>query len=457
MVNKISGLNAAGKTISVKPKKAAEVVQKQEETQQVPVKSCSYENVKAYQTGLNNTLSNNDVRQKYNEVLTNIENRETKVLLNKLLKEGVLLNNDSNNGSTVLDNLHKMFTEPRKEGLDASKVATETLTAIDNPYSISHVIGNIPKKVQQEILNNPKYGVRSEEELQIGNAKHKKTGNFDNDVYKTNTRIAANMEFSLAQRHPAEFARIAEGLSSENLSVVKNIPVSVLADTKEAAFAVLNDFKVPFENGKGNSVNVTVKPDDNAIVRARIQNSSQRDTGERSSVDVLVQSALMNLASNGTYNSLNDRVGHDIAPSEIGFAERILTGRKVTEIILDDVDKSTGEIEHSCNAKTMSDIVLQTLKNGENVICGCLDFNKDSQKYEYNIQNKNNILDTNVYTITNASTDIETGKLKFNFYNPNNNISDKSDELPEKSLFDKDTHMHFVIVPKEIADKFFEY
>ena len=85
MVNNISGIGITNRTISSRGKVSAENVQEQTQAEQTSSKSCSYENVRAYQTGLNNTLATNEAKQKYSEVSSKLE-PETRVVLNKLLK-----------------------------------------------------------------------------------------------------------------------------------------------------------------------------------------------------------------------------------------------------------------------------------------------------------------------------------------------------------------------------------
>ncbi len=67
---------------------------------------------------------------------------------------------------------------------------------------------------------------------------------------------------------------------------------------------LLNKFKTPHKIGNFDKAVVLLKPDENAIIRARIQNH-HRDKGERSIIDVLMQSTMMQLGSQQTYNSFN--------------------------------------------------------------------------------------------------------------------------------------------------------
>ena len=80
--------------------------------------------------------------------------------------------------------------------------------------------------------------------------------------------VAASIEFNLASQMPAEFARIAEGLSSPNMSVKKHLSLNTLCDNKEDSKWLLDNFKIPYTMTDENNVEVTIAPDKNAIFRA---------------------------------------------------------------------------------------------------------------------------------------------------------------------------------------------
>jgi len=425
VVNNISGIGITNRTVSSRGKVSAENVQEQTQTEQTASKSCSYENVRAYQTGLNNTLATSEAKQKYNEVSSKLE-PETRVVLNKLLKSGTLLNNDSNDGSTVLDNLHKIVTEPRIKGLDSSKIVTEAITAIDNPGTITQHFGDIPENVAQAVYRHPELGVRSKSELDVGEY--------------SSSCVATSIEYNLAQKHPAEFVRMAAGLSSENYSVTKQLPISTIAETKEDAIWLLDKFNLPYAEGENDTVNVKIQPDRNAIIRARVQ-TSYRDPGERSVVDVLMQSALMNVGSQHSYNALNDKRDPSIFnPSDAGlsefeknFTEGVATGNAKTAVtyqILDETGKITG---HTCDMQTMANQIITSLQMGENVIVGCVDTNEEGQ-----------VINGHEITITNALT-TPNGDLVFAC----NDTADGSDEptyMLAQNLLEK---VHHAGLPKE--------
>ena len=145
--------------------------------------------------------------------------------------------------------------------------------------------------MQQEILNN-----------------ENKTANRPVEASELNvhssTCPAASIEFNLAHKMPAEFARIADGLTSEKMSVTKNLKLNELSQSTIDIIWMLNEFNIPHKLDSWNELTVELKPDRNAIVRARVQNTYQ-DAGERSPLDVLMQSTFMNVGAQNTYNSLN--------------------------------------------------------------------------------------------------------------------------------------------------------
>ena len=89
----------------------------------------------------------NEEKQKYND-LQKMLDRQSKKNLDALLKKGILLNADSNDKSTVLDNLHKIATTPRAAGLNNIVTLKETISTLNNPFVINQEFGDIPAKYQ---------------------------------------------------------------------------------------------------------------------------------------------------------------------------------------------------------------------------------------------------------------------------------------------------------------------
>lgn len=343
---------------------------------------------------LNTSLRTPEEQKKFTEVSKNLDTKSRKKL-NTLLKSGRLLSNDANDNSTTLDNLHKVIAQRRAKGLDAKSILKDIVNALDNPFAITQKFGDIPAPIAKEILSNQKdYASRETAYTNLLDS-IKQTGSMPKhqpitkpmlDVVSSSC-VAASIQFNLAHKKPAEYARIAEGLSSEKVSVQKKIKLSDVAPGTVDAMWLLEQFKVPHKQLDWENIIVDMKPDRNAIVRARIQaTSAYRDPGERSPIDVLMQSTFMNIGSQHTYNSITDiRTGsfnpdnRGLTDIEKNIAEVIAEGQNkisVTYQILDETGKITG---YECtHAETLKHI-KEALKLGENVIVGYTNTDKDNR------------------------------------------------------------------------------
>ncbi len=195
------------------------------------------------------TLNTQEDIKKYTEVSANLDS-EGKKALDYMLKSGLLLNNKSNDKSSTLDNLHKMIANKRADGLNAVTMLNDTVKTIAKPSIITQHFGNIPDKFMPAIKE---YDASAKE------------------VRNSGCCVAASIEYNLASQLPAEFARVAEGLSSENMSSTKTISLNNLCENKEDAKWLLDNFKIPYQMKENNKAEVTLAPDENAIIRAHIQ------------------------------------------------------------------------------------------------------------------------------------------------------------------------------------------
>lgn len=372
MVNNLSGyVNFRGKTAASQAVGPAKTDSKTAAGSSEQTKSaCSAETLRAYQTtGINTALNTEDTQKKYTEI-SSLLDPEAKVALSGLLKSGVLLNNNSNDGSTVLDNLHKIVSEPRIRGLDSKTLVTEAIKAISNPGSITQTFGDIPDSVSRAVFRHPELGVRSKEEMDINQY--------------SSCCVAASIEYNLACKKPAEFVRMAQGLSSEDYSVTKNLKLTDIAEKRDDAIWMLDTFRLPYQLDSDDNLQVTISPDRNAIIRARVQ-TSYRDPGERSSIDVLMQSALMNVGSQQTYNSLNDTRSSSFTADIKGlsnfektFAEEIVTGDSKVPVIYQSLNQDGTIQAIACDYQTMA-LQLVTALETDNVLIGYVDFNEAGQ------------------------------------------------------------------------------
>ena len=218
-----------------------------------PIRQVPY-NATFTASNLRTQLVSNDEKAKYNK-LNEIADKNTRKNLNILLKTGVLLNSDSNDKSTTLDNLYLIATTQRAQGLDNAVLLHDTVQTLAQPHVVTQQFGNIPKQFMAKTVA-------------LGNGE-------DVNVEHSGTCPAASIEFNLAQKHPAEFARFANGLSSPEMSVKKTIKLSNLADNTLDAIWLLNAFEIPYKADNFNEAELTFAPDKNALVRAYFQQSTE--------------------------------------------------------------------------------------------------------------------------------------------------------------------------------------
>ena len=315
------------------------------------------------------TLSTKDEQKKYKELMEELVEPKYKRKLEYALKSGKLLKNDSNDKSTVLDNLYKIIKEDRDKGLDKTTILKECLDIIANPYVITQTCEDIPKEYQKAIIGlitgldtNPKRIMQTKFEL---------------DNMHTGTCPAASIEFDLATKHTAEFFRIVEGLTSPKNEVLKKIKLDSLSNSSLEAVKILNMFKTPWQKENFDTATILLKPDKNAIIRARIQNN-HRDKGERSNIDVLMQSTFMQLGSQQTYNSLTDKRAPNEWTQDDGgliefektFVESVIEDKNTTSVIYQNVDEEGRLIGYTKDFNTIKKELLAALKAGHNINIG---------------------------------------------------------------------------------------
>lgn len=383
--------------------------------------------------GANNKITGNRVefvssaeKKKYTELLNITNDKTIRKQLNNLLKSGILLNSNSNDNSTVLDNLYKMATTPRAQGLDAKSLLKDTISILHSPFNVTQHIGDIPTEYRQMALaRNTQQGADG----QI-------------DVDHSGTCVAASIEFNLADTMPAEFARFAEGLSSPKLSVEKEIKFSNLADNTLDAIWLLNAFDIPFEANDFHKAKLTFAPDKNAILRAQIQ-TTHKDTLERSPLDVLMQSTFMQVGSQQTYNSLTDmRKGKfnqnpkGLIEFEKTFTESVVADKNILSVTYQTVDENARLLGYETDQETLKRHLTTALDMGENVILG----------YTY-IDNNNIIIGGHEITVVDYKRDI-SGKLIF-VCNDTDDDNPKPIEYTEDYLLPK---VHHAALPQKVVE-----
>lgn len=361
-------------------------------------------------------LKDPEQNRKYQEI-KNISDMETKKRLQNLLKTGRLLNAESNDGSTTLDNLHKIATTPRYAGLDNQVILRETIKEIDNPFIITQKFGDIPKEINPQIVAYEKL-LQDENKAPQGLTLDSK----DYNVEYSSTCPAASMQFNLADKKPAEYTRIAAALTSPDCEFVKRVKYGNISPSVLESLELLKDFNVSIKKPANNwdYLDVYVKPDANAIVRAQIQNSYQ-DPGERSSVGTLMQSAFMNLASQNAYNSLTDKrygkfsVNNEgLTEFEKNFLESIIDEEPKISIVYQNIDENQKLQGYNFDFKSTEDHLLQSLGTSSNVIIGIIEFDQDKKViggHEITVIGAKKDMHGNISFICNDTDDDYTGPI----------------------------------------------
>ena len=367
-------------------------------------------------------LSSKDEKNKYNELLK-ISDRDTKKQLNTLLKTGILLNADSNDNSTTLDNLYKIATTQRAQGLSNNVILKDTIETLADPHIITQQFGNIPDKYRANVE-----AAAGDKAAEI-------------NVEHSGTCVASSIEFNLADKHPAEFARFAEGLSSQEMSVKKTIKMNNLADNTLDAIWLLNAFEIPYEAHDFDRATLKFAPDKNAIVRAFIQ-TVDKDRLERSPLDVLMQSTFMQVGSQQSYDSLTDKRAGKFNQNDKGliefektFTESVVEDKNKISVTYQTVDENAKLIGYETSFDTMKKQITDALNLGENVIVGYTQ-----------VDNTNTIINGHEITIIGTKTD-KDGKMIFICNDTDDNVS-KPIEYSEDYLLPK---IHHAALPQSVV------
>lgn len=419
-------------------------VQAQENTTSAPIsgvhppaKAPSFQAAAQMPPNIRTELTTNEEKEKYSLLVASLDKKDRKKL-DAMLKTGILLNTNSNDKSSTLDNLYKIMTTPRATGLTPQTVLKETVNTIVNPFIITQKFGDVPKSYVQPIIVQA----------------HKNSGTTNDgvneksiDVRTSGACVAASIEFNLAMQMPAEFSRFAQELSSPKLSVDKTIQLDNLANNSLDAVWLLNAFEVPYEMNDFKEAKLKLAPDKNALMRAQIQNSN-KDALERSLVDALMQSTFMNVGSQQTYDSLTD-VRHGkfnendkgLIEFEKTFTESVVQDKNKISVTYQIVDENAKLVGYEADANTVKKHILESLKMGENVIIGYTQTDA-----------KNTIINGHEITIIGAKAD-KNGKLLFI-------CNDTDDNNPRPIIYPEDyliPKIHHAGLPAKVVESDVKY
>lgn len=390
-------------------------------------------------------LSTKEEQKQFNTVSKELSTEEKK-LLNGLLKSGILLKDNSDDRSTVLANLNAIATTPRADGLDKKEILKNVVQTLAYPYSINQKLGDIPENyrapILQSLLDNKEFDFKT---IQEADSKFR-------DLHSS-TCPTACVEFNLASKHPAEFARFAKDLSSPKVETYKIVNLRNLSKNTAEAVWLLNAFKAPYEVIDKDRVKIKLKPDKDALTRAQIQTKHQ-DGMERNATDVLIQSTLMNLGSQQTYNSLIDERKGDFATENTGliefektFVESVIENKSTTSMLYQQVDENMTVTGYECDFATTKQQILDTLKRDQNVIIGITYFEKDKEQPDYT-KPQEAIAGGHEITIVGAKTD-KNGETIFICQDSDDEVN-MPIEYPESWLLPR---LHHAGLPEDIAER----
>lgn len=371
-------------------------------------------------------------KTKYTDLL-NLLDKNGRKELEMLFKNGTLLNSDSNDSSSVLDNLYKIATTDRADGLNNISIVNDTMNILLNPYKITQQFGDIPEAYKDKAVK----AFCSEDTDLMKRA----IAQNEIDVTHSGTCVAASIEFNMAKKLPAEFTRFVEGLSSPKIAVEKEIKLKNLAESALDAVWLLNAFEVPYEIKDFDKAKLTFKPDKDAIIRAQIQ-TTHRDPLERSTIDVLMQSTFMQIGSQQSYNSLSDKRAGKFNQNDKGliefektFTESVVEDKSKLSITYQKVDENARLVGYETDFDTMKRHITDALQMGENVIIGYTQ-----------VDTNNIIINGHEITITGTKTNRD-GTMTFICNDTDDNIS-RPIEYHENFLLPK---IHHAALPESVV------
>lgn len=362
-----------------------------------------------------------DEQKQYNQIYKTLPEKNAKEFKN-LRNNGILLNKKSNDQSTTLENLYKIFTTERAKGLGNIEILSETITRLNNPYSISQKSDNSVNNYLDAIFTPP------------------------NKIYgkdTSSTCTAACIEFDLANQEPAEFARFVENLTSPQMQVKKTINLDNLADKTLDAIWLLNTFNVPCEELNFNKIKLTLHPDDMILPKISLNRKTFPFIKQRNTIDTILQSTFMHIGSQQSYNSLTDKRGGKFNVTERGliefektFTESIVRNKNIISVNYQKINEY-GEITgYETDFATIKQQLLDALALKQNIIIGVT-----NRSYYGKLKGHEIVL-------TGARTNIN-GKTDFLCYN-----SDIEKTTPiyysEDYLLPR---IHHAGLPKEIVEK----
>lgn len=382
--------------------------------------------------------------QKYREIAENLS-PDTKLIFREMYNSKFVQNRISNDGSSVLENLYKIASTKRAPGFNVKDILDITIKTLNNPYLVEQKFVSLPSNEVQKMFDDEQKIIKQENNPKPNDAKEPQ----DMVVSNSATCPVASIEFNMADKSPAEFVRFVEGLTGEKNEVKIKRKLSEIEEFSFYALQLLHDFKTPYKLISKDTVEVTLKPDRGAIVRARVQNSYKKPF-ERSFIDALIQSTLMQVGSQGTYSSYTDkRYGSfnyedsGLTEYEKTYVETIVEGStKKTSVTYQQTDDNLKLIGRTTDYETMQNQLTKTIDAGKNVIIGTTWLN-----------DKNEIIGGHEVTLTGYKKDA-SGELIF-LYQDSDDDKVGAVEISAKELLPSLHHasvLNSTVIPEERED-----
>ena len=289
-----------------------------------------------------------------------------------LLKNGKLLSRSKQDNSSTLDNLYDIATKPRAFNLNQRHLISNVLDVLVNPRVVTQTFGDIPNNEKAAILAS------------LPSDDPAKSNPSLMDVEASGTCAAASNEVNLADNYPAEYARWVSKLSSTDKELNLDIDLSAISKNPLEAISIINLLEAKKTDFNFNKLKIKVKTDDNAYIRAQIQDRYW-DKGERNVANVLIQSAIMQLGSQNTYNSLIDVRGGKFNSNSQGlieiektFVESLIKNKEITSLVYQKIDDDQNLLGYNCSFDKMKKHIKDTIDMGDDVIIGYVLTNETS-------------------------------------------------------------------------------
>ena len=205
--------------------------------------------------------------------------------------------------------------------------------------------------------------------------------------------------------------------------------------------------KVPYKILENGLVEVSLKPDKNALLRAQVQTKHQ-DGLERSAVDVMLQSTFMNLGKSQAYDSLLDSAGNDnsgLISHEVDFVETIVKQKNTNSMFYQIVDSNNVVVGSEFSTEQIKEQILSSLAQDRNVIAGITYFEKDREVQNTSFE-ANSIAGGHEITIV-GSRKSQDGRIFFTIQDSDDEVLEPV-ELPEEFLLPR---LHHAFVTYDAA------